>query len=79
MASRHSEIGVFVAEGRVVGIFGHAQQVSARVLLTAGTVVELTVGGDTDLHLGDEVRIEGDIRVLAPRSGRVAGTPAQDV
>ena len=56
-----------LAEGQVVEIFEKSHELRAKVLLRPDTVLEVAVGPEADVHLGDEVEIEGAVVVRAIR------------
>jgi hypothetical protein len=79
MASRTRGTHALAAEGQVVEIFEKAHELRAKVLLNKGTVLDLAVGRSADVHLGDQVEIEGSITLHALRAKVDAGPSERDV
>jgi hypothetical protein len=58
----------FSAEGDIVEIFDHEGTRCARVVLAAGTIVEVAIPVTSDLHLGDSVILGGPAGItIGPR------------
>jgi hypothetical protein len=58
----------FAVEGEVVEILEHRGERHAKVLLKAGTVLDLTGAGVADVHLGDRVACEGSFTIHGVRT-----------
>jgi hypothetical protein len=59
----------FSAEGQVVEILEGACERRAKVLLEPGTVLDLAIGADADVHLGDQVELQGTVTTYSMRAG----------
>jgi len=68
MAPNLSATDAISAEGQVVEILEKANERRAKVLLKSGTVLDITVGRGADVHLGDEVEIEGAVTLRSIRA-----------
>jgi len=59
---------LFAAEGEVVEILEEAEARRAKVVLKPGTVIDVTAAKDVDVHLGDQIVVEGTIDGIRTRA-----------
>jgi len=62
----------------VVEILEKAHELRAKILLKPGTVLDLAVGGDADVHLGDQVEFEASVTLHSLRARVDALTDDRD-
>lgn len=75
MSPQHPQRGrLFAAEGEVVEILEEAEARRAKVILKPGTVIDVTAAKDADVHLGDQIVVEGTIDGIRTRGDNA--TPA---
>lgn len=68
MALHPSRTHEFSAEGEVVEILEGVHELRAKILLKPGTVLDLAVGGEADVHLGDQVEFEASVTLHSLRA-----------
>ena len=74
MVSTRQGAHAFSAEGEVVELLQEAGALRAKILLRPGTVLDVTITAP-DVHLGDQVGIEGSITVERFRTRDDADAP----
>ena len=73
MADQTSSAQSLSLEGEIVEILEKPGQRRAKIMLEPRTVVDISAGGITDVHLGDRVVISGSITIERVRTKQDEG------